>query len=342
LSKGRQFLVPEVVQTSAMDCGPAALKCLLEGYDIPVSYGRLREACQTDVDGTSIDAIEVVAGQLGIGAEQVMLPIDHLFRRNSSALPALIVVRHPTGGTHFVVIWRQLGGWLQLMDPSIGRRWVRLAAFVDEIYRHETSVPAADWRQWAGSEEFLQPLRERKARIGASSREGTVLCDKALTDPEWLGLGALDAGVRLVQSVIDAGGLKPGAAARRLLDALFDASRTSTFDIFRIVPPAYWTVTPDLKNTDPIEQRLILRGAALLRITGRHAHGMAEPATAALPLSAELAAALQEPPARPLRVLLTLMRDEGMIRPAALVAAIAAAVAALLIETLLFRAFRDV
>ena len=51
-SRGRCLIVPEVVQTSAMDCGPASLKCLLEGFGISVSYGRLREACQTDVDGT--------------------------------------------------------------------------------------------------------------------------------------------------------------------------------------------------------------------------------------------------------------------------------------------------
>ena len=55
----RRFLVPEVVQTSAMDCGPASLKCLLEGFGISASYGRLREACQTDVDGTSIDTMEI-------------------------------------------------------------------------------------------------------------------------------------------------------------------------------------------------------------------------------------------------------------------------------------------
>ena len=36
----RRLLVPEVVQTSAMDCGPAALKCLLDGFGVPVSYGR--------------------------------------------------------------------------------------------------------------------------------------------------------------------------------------------------------------------------------------------------------------------------------------------------------------
>jgi ABC-type bacteriocin/lantibiotic exporter with double-glycine peptidase domain len=65
-SPARRYFAPEVVQTSAMDCGPATLKCLLEGFGIPVSYGRLREACQTDVDGTSIDTIEDIAGQLGL------------------------------------------------------------------------------------------------------------------------------------------------------------------------------------------------------------------------------------------------------------------------------------
>ncbi len=68
-----RLIVPEVVQTSNMDCGPAALKSLLEGFGIPVNYGRLREACQTGVDGTSIDTIEEVANQLGLQAEQIML-----------------------------------------------------------------------------------------------------------------------------------------------------------------------------------------------------------------------------------------------------------------------------
>ena len=65
-----RLLAPEVVQTSAMDCGPASLKTLLEGFGISVSYGRLREACQTDVDGTSIDTLEETAVRLGLDAEQ--------------------------------------------------------------------------------------------------------------------------------------------------------------------------------------------------------------------------------------------------------------------------------
>jgi ABC-type bacteriocin/lantibiotic exporter with double-glycine peptidase domain len=340
--KSRSLLAPEVVQTSAMDCGPAALKCLLEGFGIPVSYGRLREACQTDVDGTSIDTIEVVANQLGVAAEQMMLPIDHLFLRSTDALPALIVVHHPAGGSHFVVIWRRLGGWLQLMDPAIGRRWVRCAVWMEEIFRHRTGVPAGDWRHWAGSDDFLRPLQERMSHIGAAGGVQDALCDRALADQGWLGLGALDASVRLVQSVIDAGGLKAGSAAMRLLDVLFNETRTSTFDIFRIVPPDYWMVTPDLENTDPFEQRLILRGAVLLRVTGRRTAAPPACAGIAPPLSVELAAALQEPPARPLRALLSLMREEGVARPAVVVAAIATSAAAMLIEILLFRALLDV
>src|SRR5512140_2354579 len=105
----RRLLAPEVIQTSAMDCGPASLKCLLEGFGIPVSYGRLREACQTDVDGTSIDTIEEVARQLGLSAEQVMLPLDHLLLPEAAALPAIVVVRLPNGTTHFQVVWRRHG-----------------------------------------------------------------------------------------------------------------------------------------------------------------------------------------------------------------------------------------
>src|SRR6516162_912437 len=116
----RRLLVSEVVQTSAMDCGPAALTCLLAGFHIPVSYGRLREACQTDVDGTSIDTLEVVAGQLGLAAEQVMLPVDHLLLPESQAPPALLVVRQPNGFTHFVLLWRRHGPVVQVMDPAVG------------------------------------------------------------------------------------------------------------------------------------------------------------------------------------------------------------------------------
>src|SRR5262245_48797189 len=130
-----RFLVPEAVQTSAMDCGPAALKSLLEGHSVSASYGRLREACQTGVDGTSIDQIEIAAIELGLQAEQTMVPVDHLFSTVAPVLPALVITRQSSGLTHFVVVWRKHFGWVQVMDPATGRRWVREASFIAEVFR---------------------------------------------------------------------------------------------------------------------------------------------------------------------------------------------------------------
>jgi len=128
-----KLFVPEVVQTSNMDCGPAALKALLEGFGIAANYGRLREACQTGVDGTSIDTIEELANQLGLQAEQIMLPRDHVLIEEARALPAIAVVVLPSGLTHFVIVWRRFGRFVELMDPAVGRRWVTAARLMSDL-----------------------------------------------------------------------------------------------------------------------------------------------------------------------------------------------------------------
>src|SRR6185295_10808425 len=189
----RRLLIPEVVQTSMMDCGPASLKSMLEGWGIPVSYGRLREACQTDVDGTSIDTLEDVGAQLGLTTEQIMVPVDHVLLSSAKTFPAIVVVMHPSGVTHFVIVWRKHGRFLQLMDPAIGRRWVSCSRFLDELYVHTLAVPADDWREWAGSAEFLGPLQQRMAQLGIAARTRTRLISTAVADTSWRGLAGLDA-----------------------------------------------------------------------------------------------------------------------------------------------------
>jgi hypothetical protein len=138
----RRLLAPEVVQTSAMDCGPAALKCLLEGFGIAVSYGLLREACQTDVDGTSIDTLEEVAVQLGLEVKQVML-LDHVLLPEAQALPALVVVQLPSGVTHFVVAWCRHGHVVHLMGPGHQTAVTRLPALPPRALYAHNAVPSA-------------------------------------------------------------------------------------------------------------------------------------------------------------------------------------------------------
>jgi predicted double-glycine peptidase len=338
----RRWLAPEIVQSSAMDCGPAALKCLLEGFRIPVSYGRLREACQTDVDGTSIDTIEVVANELGVQAEQIMIPADHALLRSANILPALAVVRHADGGSHFVVVWRRFGAWLQVMDPSIGRRWVHERDFPDELFRHELSVPASGWREWAGSDDFLAPLRERLQRLGGDASARALLVDAALADEGWFALGALDASIRLVHSLLLAEGIKHGPEAIRLVRALFRQTCDSTLDIFTIIPRDYWSVSPDPNSTQD-DQRLMLRGAVMLRVSQRRDGDGAETGeTRARPLSRELAAALSQDAPTPLRSIWGLLKTDGILAPAALCGAMIVAAAAAVIEALLMRGIFDI
>jgi ABC-type bacteriocin/lantibiotic exporter with double-glycine peptidase domain len=326
----RRLLVPEVVQTSAMDCGPASLKCLLEGFGIPVSYGRLREACQTDVDGTSIDTIEEAAVQLGLDAEQIMVPADHVLLTESQALPAILVVQLANGVTHFVVAWQRHGPLVQLMDPGTGRRWISAKRFFDEIYVHTQPVAAADWRVFVGTDQFCGPLRWRLADIGASRRSSDRLIEQAAADPSWRGFAALDAAARMTKSLIRSGGLRKGAAAARVIEEF--AAKP------QIIPADYWSVQA---ASDAIggEDQLLMRGAVLVRVRGRAEQAPA--AEDAAQLSPELAAALTEVPSRPGRDLFHMLKQDGLFAPGALVTALAVATGGVLLEAVLFRGLFD-
>ncbi|MFY9646135.1 MAG: cysteine peptidase family C39 domain-containing protein, partial [Terriglobales bacterium] len=237
----RRIFVPEVVQTSNMDCGPASLKCLAEGFGIPVSYGRLREACQTDVDGTSIDTMEVVATQLGLDAEQIVAPADFVLLPEAGLLPAIAVVLRASKMTHFVVPWRCHGALLQVMDPAIGRQWVPKADFISSLYIHTLAVPAQGWREWAESEKFTLPVRRKLDELGISSQAAKRLIESALDTPGWRALARLEAGTRSLGAIVRSGGLRRGKEAERVLERLLDQSRQDGKEGHSVIPLNYWS-----------------------------------------------------------------------------------------------------
>ncbi|WP_438005488.1 ATP-binding cassette domain-containing protein [Sorangium sp. So ce321] len=337
------------MQTSAMDCGPATLKCVLEGFGIGVSYGRLREACQTDVDGTSIDTLEDLAEQLGLVAQQILLPPEHVLLDEANALPALAIVRQSTGPLHIVVIWRRHGGLVQVMDPGTGRRWLTRRQLEGELYQHELPLPAADFRAWAASEGFTRPLGRRLAWLGAGARP----LEAALSDPGWRAIAALDAGARMVASLVRSGGIARGREAARVLDALLEPGRPEAARE-EAIPPPFWTARPG--PVGPAGEELVVaRGAVLVRIRGRRppsdaraSPGSGPRAAAAAPpgeapphaearLSPDLAAALVERRVRPGRELLRMVREDGLLTPAVLAGALALSVGTVVLESLLFR-----
>jgi ATP-binding cassette subfamily B protein len=337
----RRFLAPEVVQTSAMDCGPASLKCLLEGFGVPVSYGRLREACQTDVDGTSIDTIEEVAVQLGLEAEQIMVPPDHLLAHEAKSLPAVVVTRIANGNTHFVVAWRRHGRLVQVMDPGAGRQWPSQESFLKQVYIHTLDVPAADWLEWAATDNFLDPFRGRLARLGFSKKNIAQLLSDALSDSSWRGIARLDAAARMCESILRSGGIRKGRQASVVLSSFVEEARNNSSTETDIIPDGYWIARPGTADASGAEH-LRIRGAVLIHIRGRRV-GDSQPEPGAAPkfLSPELVAALEEKPSQPWRDLIRMLGADGVLAPAVIIGAIAAAAFGVIVEALLFQGMFD-
>ncbi len=305
----RRYLIPEVVQTSAMDCGPAALKALFGGFNTYLSYGRLREACQTDVDGTCIDTIETIAGQLGMASTQSMLPADLLLLQRSACLPA-IVVTLSSEATHFVVLWRVHGPWVQVMDPAAGRTWMPRRRFLNSLYIHEHEVPAVAWQEWSQSEVFTAGLEDR---MRALDMPVTIWADRARQD----------AALRLAGTLREKGKLRAGVETRRLLELCKDDAAD--------IPDEFWTVRPHPHDS----QQLLLRGAVLLSAGGN----VRDPDQRAIPPS--LQRVRSEPEPKVWGAAWSVLRESGWLLPAMTAIGVSAAAFGTVIEALLFRGLFD-
>ncbi|MBI3801898.1 MAG: ATP-binding cassette domain-containing protein [Deltaproteobacteria bacterium] len=182
-----------------------------------------------------------------------MTPVDHLLLPEAALLPALIVVRLPSGLTHFVVAWRRHGRFMQVMDPATGRRWRACRQFLGEIYVHTHPVAAAAWREWAGSEESLSVLRRRLRDLQLSSRTVTEMIATASADPDWRSLAALDAATRTATAITQAGGLRRGRQSARVLAALVDRAQSEVRGGAPLLPAPYWSVRPAPAGPDGID-----------------------------------------------------------------------------------------
>ncbi|HET9627327.1 MAG TPA: ATP-binding cassette domain-containing protein [Kofleriaceae bacterium] len=331
-SRRRRAIIPEVIQISATDCGPASLKSVFEGMGVELNYRVLREACQTDVDGTSVSTLEEVANQLGINAEQVMLPLDHVFLDEAKALPAIVVTLSAGGRNHFVVLWRRVGPFVQVMDPAGGRQWTTCQAVIDKFYQHTTSVPAEGWREWAGSDEAVATYERRLLDLGAVGAKAMVA--EALEDASHHALARLDAAIRAVEAVVRAGAIGRGRTAAGLVRSMIAKDASGEVAI----PANYWSVRP---NPDA-EGELLMTGGVMLRFRGWHdeaAGGEAEGRTSQA--VADLKSALTTPQVSTGRVLLRLLRQDPRSIPLLLIGGLVVATLGRILQALMLRGVLD-
>ncbi|MCY1045471.1 ATP-binding cassette domain-containing protein [Corallococcus sp. bb12-1] len=334
----RRFFIPEVIQSSKMDCGPAALKALLGGFGISVHYGRLREACRTSVDGTSIDTLEELAGAFGLDARQTVVPTDHVPLPAASALPALVVVKRPHLGNHFVVLWNRVGPYVQVMDPAAGRIWVRWSEFAPSTLKYRATVPTKDWRAWAESPAFLSPLDSRLRSLGVSRRDADALLDLARDSKGWLGLGALDAAVRFCASLQQAGIVRGSEA--RTVRAMVERVQASFEERFDLLPRPYWSVEGESPEGEMVASTGVLLVRARLATEVR-APGVLHTAEEGTALPKELQAALETRDERPEQELAKLLAGESRVGLALLTVGALVTPLGMICQTVLLRRLFD-
>jgi ABC-type bacteriocin/lantibiotic exporter with double-glycine peptidase domain len=230
---------PEIVQTFAMDCGPAALTSLLRGHGLEVRFDALRALCQTGVDGTSIDELERVADSLGLEVEQIVVPTDYALDGRTPCLPALAVTADPSGALHFVVLWARLGPFFQVMDPRRGRYLARASELRDQLLLHELEVERADFESFARSPHFRWFLARRARAVGLHTLRDADPAD-------------VDGALRLSAEL-------SGVLGSR-----------ATSDIIRALIAEPEHIPEELRFATPTETGTVrLKGAVLLRAIGR-------------------------------------------------------------------------
>jgi ATP-binding cassette subfamily B protein len=174
-----------------MDCGPASLAALLGAHGLPANVDALRAVCATAVDGTSVDDLEEVAFALGLDAEQLVVPLAQVLALAEAHLPAILLTRTLDGYVHFVVAWRIRRGRVDLVDPAVGRRRVRIDELAREAFSHELEVPLDAWAQYALGEEAAAALVRRLQRGGSSAEHARARVAEAQRRGPVDGIGAL-------------------------------------------------------------------------------------------------------------------------------------------------------
>jgi ATP-binding cassette subfamily B protein len=226
-----------------------------------------------------------------------------------------------------------VGQWVQVMDPAAGRRWLTLRQLRETLYRHEMLVDASAWRAWAVSPEHLDAVSLKLRELGLPESALREQVGAAVLDPGWLTLAALDAAARLVATLVEAGGVRRGDEALRLLRTLVARCVDQPEQRLSVVPALYWGALP----AEADSQQLCLQGAVMLRLPGPREGAANDEA----PLTDELQAVLAERTEPIWRTVWQQLQPAGRATAWALGLAVAFTTTLVGLELLLFRGLFD-
>jgi ABC-type bacteriocin/lantibiotic exporter with double-glycine peptidase domain len=254
------FWVPEVLQGSMMDCGPAALQSVLRGFGLSIDYDELRNRCATDVDGTSLDALAAIALKLGLTSQAMPISRDDLLLPEARCLPAIALTRSAGSLLHFVVVWNQLGPFVQIMDPGSGRHWRLRRSLLADLPDHVTRLSRRRFERWQCSRNALEPLRVKLRALGLCAARIEHWIAQLCREPTAESYACFDAALRMVGDLVARRAIGKGARAERVLASAFAAGPAA------IPQPYFW-----LRSSAPGSEHVELHGPVIVHVASSRA-----------------------------------------------------------------------
>ena len=189
------------------------------------------------------------------------------------------------------------------------------------------TVSAEAWREWAGGKEFGDALRSRLTGLGISQVRASYLLGLAMADRTWKTAAALDATIRMFQSLARKKAFASGSEVERVLASTFRRALETPEEAQQWIPPEYWTV----RKTGA--DQVAFRGAVLVRVKGLSAQPVDRDV-----LPPEIRAAVCQAPPHPARTLWQLLLRDGAWTPGMAAGTLLFASAGVVLQALLFKA----
>lgn len=123
-------------QYNSMDCGPTCLKMIIKFYGKEISLQTLRELCNLDREGVSINAIINASEKIGlnaIGLKSIINKsndIDNIPLLEELSLPLIAFWNN----NHFVVIYKIKKGKVYIADPATGIYSIELLKIKEHLF----------------------------------------------------------------------------------------------------------------------------------------------------------------------------------------------------------------
>lgn len=124
-------------QHDASDCGPTCLQMVVKHYKKEISLQSLRELCNTNREGSSINAILNAGNKIGFNAVAVKCTVNFSDFESQDSIDIkelpLPFIAH-WSNNHFVVIYKIKKNKVYIADPSVGKYTQDLKNVKDFLY----------------------------------------------------------------------------------------------------------------------------------------------------------------------------------------------------------------